>query len=190
VRTLGPRGAVFLDRDGTINIKAPEGDYITEPDRLTLLPGAAHAIRRLNDAGALVIVVTNQRGIALGRMTEADLGGVHARLRSTLQETSGARLDAIFHCPHDAGQCLCRKPAPGLIYQARTWRPEIDLKQSIIIGDSRTDTAAGERAGLSTILLGEDAGDLEAAVRGVLSTTVLAAQTRFARQRGLHLVIP
>ena len=190
MRTLGPRGAVFLDRDGTINIKAPEGDYITEPDRLTLLPGAAHAISRLNDAGALVIVVTNQRGIALGRMTEADLIDVHARLRLTLQNTAGARLDAIFHCPHDANQCLCRKPAPGLIYQAKTWRPEIDLTQSIIIGDSRTDSAAGARAGLSTILLGEDAGDLAAAVGSVLSRTLLAAQTRFAPQRGLHRVIP
>ena len=190
MRTLGPRGAVFLDRDGTINVKAPEGDYITEPERLTLLPGAAHAIRRLNDAGAPVIVVTNQRGIALGRMTEADLADVHARLRSTLLETAGARLDAIFHCPHDADHCLCRKPLPGLIYHAQTWRPEIDLTQSIIIGDSRTDAAAGERAGLSTILLGKDAGDLAAAVGSVLSTTRLAAPTTFALQRGLHRVIP
>ena len=143
MRSLGPRGAVFLDRDGTINVKAPEGEYITEPDRLTLLPGAAHAIRRLNDAGVLAIVVTNQRGIALGRMTEADLADVHARLSLTLQETAGARLDAIFYCPHGARQCLCRKPAPGLIYQAQTWRREIDLKQSVIIGDSQTDSAAG-----------------------------------------------
>ena len=142
------RPAAFLDRDGTINEKAPEGDYITTPDRLTLLPGAAHAIRRLNDAGALVIVVTNQRGIALGRMTEADLIDVHAQLRSLLEKQAGARLDAIFHCPHDAGACHCRKPAPGLIYQARAWRPEIDLARSIIIGDSRTDSAAG-RAGRS-----------------------------------------
>jgi D-glycero-D-manno-heptose 1,7-bisphosphate phosphatase len=189
VRTLGPHGAVFLDRDGTINVKAPEGDYITEPSRLGLLPGAAHAIRRLNDRGVPVIVVTNQRGIALGRMTEADLDDVHARLRLTLRETAGARLDAIFHCPHDADTCLCRKPLPGLIYQAQSWRPEIDLTQSIIIGDARTDAAAGARAGLGTILLGDDAGDLAGAVDRVLSTTRLAASTRFARQRGLPRVI-
>jgi len=189
VRTLGPRGAVFLDRDGTINAKAPEGDYITEPGRLTLLPGAAHAIRRLNDAGALVIVVTNQRGIALGRMTDADLEDVHAQLRSILEEEAGARLDAIFHCPHDAGACLCRKPAPGLIYQARAWRPEIDLARSIIIGDSRTDWAAGQRAGLSTILLGRDASDLAAAVDALLSRPA-PFRRRFPPQRGLHLVMP
>ena len=87
-------------------------------------------------------------------MTDADLEDVHAQLRSILEEKAGAGLDAIFHCPHDVGACLCRKPAPGLIYQARAWRPEIDLARSIIIGDSRTDSAAGQRAGLSTILLG------------------------------------
>jgi len=190
VHALGPRGAVFLDRDGTINVKAPEGDYITEPHRVTLLPGAANAIRQLNDEGAPVIVVTNQRGIALGRMTEADLADVEDRLRSTLRETAGARLDAIFHCPHDVHLCLCRKPLPGLIYHAQTWRPEIDLTQSIIIGDSRSDMVAGERAGLSTILLGEDACDLADAVGGVLSTTRLVAPARFALQRGLHRVIP
>ncbi len=190
MRTLGPRGAVFLDRDGTINAKAPEGDYITEPERLTLLPGAAHAIRRLNDVGALVIVVTNQRGIALGRMTEADLEDIHAQLRSILDEKAGARLDAIFHCPHDVGACQCRKPAPGLIYQARAWRPEIDLARSIIIGDSRTDSAAGRRAGLSTTLLGRDAADLAAAVDGFLSRPASPFRRSFPRQRGLHRVMP
>ena len=189
MRTLGPRGAVFLDRDGTINAKAPEGDYITEPERLTLLPGAAHAIRRLNELGALVIVVTNQRGIALGRMTDADLEDVHAQLRSLLEKQAGARLDAIFHCPHDAGACHCRKPAPGLIYQARAWRPEIDLARSIIIGDSRTDSTAGRRAGLNTILLGRDAGDLAAAVDGVVSPPASPFRRRFPRQRGLHRVM-
>ncbi len=190
MRTLGPRHAVFLDRDGTINAKAPEGDYITKPERLTLLPGAAHAIRRLNDVGALVIVVTNQRGIALGRMTEADLEDVHAQLRSILDQEAGARLDAIFHCPHDAGACQCRKPAPGLINQTRTWRPEIDLARSIIIGDSPTDSAAGRRAGMSTVLLGRDAADLAAAVDGFLSRAASPFRRSFPRQRGLHRVMP
>ena len=102
--------AAFLDRDGTINVKAPEGDYITRPERLRLLGGAADAIRQLNDAAIPVFVVTNQRGIALGRMTEGDLAAVHERLDAMLAEAGGARIDDYAHCPHERGACDCRKP--------------------------------------------------------------------------------
>src|ERR1700752_1585931 len=95
--------AVLLDRDGTINVKAPEGDYITAPGELELLPGAGRAIAMLNRAGVPVAVVTNQRGIALGRMTDQDLDLIHARLRELLA-AEGAFVDAFFHCPHDIGQ--------------------------------------------------------------------------------------
>ena len=78
----GRLDAVFLDRDGTINVKAPEGEYITRPEQLRLLPGAGEGIRMLNRAGVPVVVITNQRGIALGRMDEADLAAVHSRLTS------------------------------------------------------------------------------------------------------------
>ncbi|HEV2062608.1 MAG TPA: HAD-IIIA family hydrolase, partial [Solirubrobacteraceae bacterium] len=108
---LQPPGAAFLDRDGTINVKPPEGEYVEAPEELRLLPGAAAAIARLNAAGLPVIVVTNQRGVALGRMTEADVAAVHDRLREELSR-AGAHVDAIYHCPHQEGACACRKPRP------------------------------------------------------------------------------
>jgi D-glycero-D-manno-heptose 1,7-bisphosphate phosphatase len=160
---LSRQPAAFLDRDGTINVKAPEGEYITAPDQLRLLPGAAEAIRRLNETGALVIVVSNQRGIALGRMSPADLGAVHERL-SELLEPAGARLDAVFVCPHDIGECDCRKPAIGMFEQAVERFPGIDIARSVMIGDSAGDVEAGEAFGVRTIRLGADARDLGEAV--------------------------
>lgn len=162
------RRALFLDRDGTINVKAPEGDYITAPDQVRLLPGAAAAIRRANAQGALVIVVTNQRGIALGRMTAADLEAVHHRLAQLLAEEAGATIDAFFVCPHDEGTCDCRKPRPGLLQQALRRFPEIDVERSALIGDTPGDVAAGTAAGLRSLQLGVDAADLPAAVRQAL----------------------
>ncbi len=154
----------FLDRDGTINEKPPEGEYVTSPRELRLLPGAAQAIRRLNDADVKAIVVTNQRGIALGRMSEADLNDVHAELTAQLQRAAGARIDAIFHCPHDKGTCECRKPAPGMFRQAVEQFPWIDLSGSVVIGDRESDTQAGRALGMNAIQLGVDAPDLAAAV--------------------------
>jgi D-glycero-D-manno-heptose 1,7-bisphosphate phosphatase len=107
-----PVRAVFLDRDGTLNRKAADGDYVKHPSELELLPRASAAVRRLNQQRVRVIVVTNQRGIALGRMSERDLEAIHIRLAAELAR-AGARVDAIYHCPHDGGACSCRKPAPG-----------------------------------------------------------------------------
>jgi D-glycero-D-manno-heptose 1,7-bisphosphate phosphatase len=162
-------GAAFLDRDGTINVKAAEGDYVESPDQLVLIPGAAAAIRRLNDAGLKAIVITNQRGIALGRMSEGDLEAVHARLEQLLADEAGARLDAIFHCPHGLDSCDCRKPEVGLFLRAQERWPEIDLGRSAMVGDSEKDVLAGKRLGMATILLGGDTPDLAAAVDDLLS---------------------
>jgi D-glycero-D-manno-heptose 1,7-bisphosphate phosphatase len=165
---LSHPGVAFLDRDGTINVKAPEGEYITHPGELRLLPGAAEAIRRLNDTGVKAIVVTNQRGIALGRMSEADLEAVHAELTAQLAHAGGARIDAFFHCPHDAGMCDCRKPETGMFKQALERFPWINLPRSVMIGDSASDAEAGRRLGMLTIRLGVDSPDLETAVGRVL----------------------
>lgn len=158
-------GVAFLDRDGTINVKAPEGEYVRRPEDVRLMPGAADAIAALNRAQVRVAVVTNQRGIALGHMTEQDLAAVHQRLRTLLDESSGAHLDGIFHCPHDAGACDCRKPATGMFRQVAQQWPEVSLGRSAMIGDALSDLEAGRALGMTTVLLGVDAPDLGAAVK-------------------------
>jgi D-glycero-D-manno-heptose 1,7-bisphosphate phosphatase len=163
-------GVAFLDRDGTINTKPPEGDYVKRPDELSLLPGAAAAVRRLNDAPVAVIVVTNQRGIALGRMTEEDLAEIHRDLSARLRATAGARVDAFFHCPHDIGQCDCRKPETGMFRQALERFPWIDAERSVMIGDSESDVATGAALGLRTVHVGRDVPDLSAAVAQLLAS--------------------
>ena len=168
MRRLSHPGVAFLDRDGTINEKAPAGDYIKGPEEVSLLPGAADAIRRLNDAGIAAIVVSNQRGIALGRMTEGDLEEVNAELCRRLEAAAGARIDAFFHCPHDVGECDCRKPETGMFRQAVGRFPWIELGRSVMIGDSESDVEAGRALGISTMRLGLDASDLSAAVDQVL----------------------
>jgi D-glycero-D-manno-heptose 1,7-bisphosphate phosphatase len=150
-----PRGAidwVFLDRDGTLNVKRPRGSYVAHPDQLELLPGAAAAVARLNRAGLRTCLVTNQRGIALGLMSNADLDAVHERLVALLG-AEGGRLDAIYACPHEEGQCSCRKPAPGLLLRAQAEQPEIDFARSVIVGDAATDMQVGRALGLHTVMI-------------------------------------
>jgi D-glycero-D-manno-heptose 1,7-bisphosphate phosphatase len=168
---LSHPGVAFLDRDGTINAKAPEGDYVKRRSELALLPGAAQAIRRLNDAGVTVIVVTNQRGIALGRMSEDDLAQIHQALAAKLEAAAGARVDAIFHCPHDIGRCDCRKPDVGLFRRAQERFPWIDLRRSAMIGDGESDVEAARRLGMRAVRIGPDAVDLGEAVELLLSPT-------------------
>ncbi len=160
--------AVFLDRDGTINEKPAEGDYVTTPSELRLLPDAARAIRRLNDLDVPIIVVTNQRGIALGQMTEADLAEIHAELARGLSESAGARIDAFFYCPHDRDQCDCRKPNIGMFVQAQRRFPTLELTEAVMVGDSTTDIEAAHRAGMAAIQIGGEAGSLGEAVGQLL----------------------
>jgi len=143
---------VFLDRDGVINEKAPEGDYVRRAEDLKLLPGAAAAIARLNRAGLRVVVVTNQRGVALGLYSKEDVLQIQAALEKTLAP-EGARLDGFYFCPHEEGACNCRKPQPGLFGQARTDFPEIDPASSVMIGDSLSDVEFGRGVGMRTIFI-------------------------------------
>jgi D-glycero-D-manno-heptose 1,7-bisphosphate phosphatase len=153
---VGRLDAVLLDRDGTINVKAPEGSYITGPEQLELLPGAGEAIRLLNCTGVPVVVVTNQRGVALGRMDESELRAVHARLRDLLRDHD-ARVDAIFYCPHDKGTCACRKPGTLMLRRADAYLGLTTLRHAVMIGDSSSDIEAGRRAGARTVLLADGA---------------------------------
>ena len=159
---------MFLDRDGVINEKAPEGEYICSPAELHLLPGVPEAIARLNQAGLRTVVVSNQRGIAKGLYTTNDVEAIHSALQQALA-AHGARLDAFFICPHDKGECRCRKPLPGLFEQAVKTFPEVRADQSVMIGDSFADIEFGRRLGMPTILIEGDAArhkpDLVEAIR-------------------------
>lgn len=148
--------AVFLDRDGTI---IEDTGYLKDPDQVRLLPGAAEAIRRLRQVADLVILASNQSGVARGLMDETDLTKVHERLEQLLDE-HGANLDGAYYCPYLEGpeatvepfrrKSDLRKPKPGMLLQASR-EMSIDLQRSWMIGDSPSDVEAGVRAGCRTI---------------------------------------
>jgi histidinol-phosphate phosphatase family domain/HAD-superfamily hydrolase, subfamily IIIA len=144
---------VFLDRDGVINACAKEHDYIKTWGEFRFLNGTIAAIRMLNEAGYQVIVVTNQRGVAQGLMTEQDVDYIHECMCRELAK-QGGHIDAIYVCPHEKGKCTCRKPQTGLFLQAER-RFRIDKSFSWMIGDSESDMEAGKRYGVKTIFLGE-----------------------------------
>ncbi len=133
----------------------PEGQYVTRWQDFHVLPGVPEALRRLNEAGLRVIVVSNQRGIAQGLYTAADVEAIHAAFQRLLNGT-GARVDAFFICPHDKGQCNCRKPLPGLFEQAVAKFPEIKAATSAMIGDALSDIEFGRRLGMTTIFIEGD----------------------------------
>lgn len=150
--------AVFLDRDGTI---IEDRGYVRDPDDVALLPGAAEAIRRLADAGNLIVVVSNQSGVARGMFDEAALDRVHKRMEELLREHH-APLHGVYYCPYLDGpeavvdtyrqKSPLRKPADGMLRQAAQ-ELDIDLTKSWMIGDSPTDVQAGASAGCGTILI-------------------------------------
>jgi D-glycero-D-manno-heptose 1,7-bisphosphate phosphatase len=164
--------AVFLDRDGVINVKAPEGEYVTSWTEFAFADGALEGLRLLATLGVPVVVVTNQRGIARGRMTERDLADIHDRM---LAEVAGAggRIDAIHHCPHEGG-CECRKPGTAL-FRAAAEELGIELAGSAVLGDRASDMEAAAAIGaLRVLVAGHDepmprvdhvADDLAAAAR-------------------------
>ena len=143
---------VFLDRDGVINRKPPEGDYVTRWEDFQILPGVTEGIAQLNRAGFRVIVVTNQRCIAKGLITVAELELMHERMLHLLAQ-AGATISAIYYCPHETEPvCQCRKPAPGMLLEAAR-EHGIDLGASWMIGDSESDIKAGKNAGCKTARL-------------------------------------
>jgi histidinol-phosphate phosphatase family protein len=159
------RKAVFLDRDGVIN---ENGSKIDSPEKFEMIDGVPESIKRLNEAGFLVIIVTNQPEIAKGFFGFVELENVHKHMKELL-EKQGARIDSIYVCPHHPEKgfpgevpelkmkCECRKPEPGMILRAITDN-SIDPAQSWIVGDSKSDIIAGQKAGLKTILLTASGG--------------------------------
>jgi D-glycero-D-manno-heptose 1,7-bisphosphate phosphatase len=146
---------IFLDRDGVINRKMPEGRFVTSQSEFEPLPGVVQSIRKLNRAGLRVLVVSNQRGIALGLYTAAQVLDIHAAFQRDLN-AEGARVDAFYFCPHDKAQCDCRKPLPGLFNQALAEFPDIAPETSAILGDSWSDIEFGRRLGMLTVFIEGD----------------------------------
>jgi histidinol-phosphate phosphatase family protein len=144
------RRCVFLDRDGVVNAKAAPGDYICRWPEFRFLPGIADWIRLFKALGFLVVVVTNQRGVARGLIRPEDLEEIHQKMSEEL-EKAGAGIDGILCCPHDEGECQCRKPRPGLVREAeRRWN--VDLGSSLLIGDSESDRQLAETCGMTFAL--------------------------------------
>lgn len=167
--------AVILDRDGVLNVRPPKAEYVRQPEDFRWLPGARDALRLLTEAGYRIIVVSNQAGIARGLMTEGQLEAVHDRMRTEARE-SGGRVDAVYYCPHgwDEG-CECRKPKPGMLFQAQR-EHHLDLTRTTFMGDDERDEEAARAAGCPFAYVNEDvplldvtnrllAGEFEEAIR-------------------------
>ncbi|OBB94333.1 HAD-IIIA family hydrolase [Mycobacterium sp. 852002-40037_SCH5390672] len=172
---------VFLDRDGTLNVKAAEGEYIRSPSDLVLLPGAAKAVAALNAAGLRAVLVTNQRWLSEKSADPAHFAAIQQRLQELLA-SDGARLDAAYHCPHAANSCDCRKPLAGMLARAAQ-EHDFDVTESVMIGDSDTDMMAGRAAGTATILLrpsGEASVDTDIAVDDLAAAVELILNARAA----------
>ena len=150
------RAAIFLDRDGTI---CEEVGYVNHLSRSRLLRNSLEAIRLINQAGLLAVVTTNQSGVARGYFSQNLVEQVHAKLLASISE-AGARLDAIYYCPHHPSEgtppwraaCECRKPKPGMILRAAR-EHGIDLQRSYVVGDSVVDIEAGAVTGVPGILV-------------------------------------
>ncbi|HXG65066.1 MAG TPA: D-glycero-beta-D-manno-heptose 1,7-bisphosphate 7-phosphatase [Blastocatellia bacterium] len=153
---MEPTAAIFIDRDGTIN---EDIGYVSGPQELVIYPWAAEAIRLINQAGLKVIVITNQSGIARGYYSEEMLAAIHRQMLAELAR-AGARIDAIYYCPHHPNfggpryqvACECRKPQPGMLYQAAR-EHRLDLARSFVIGDKASDIMLAQSVGARSALV-------------------------------------
>lgn len=143
--------ALFLDRDGVLNVLRPN-DYVKCPNELELLPGTAEALEMCRKHFDFIFIVTNQQGIGKGLMTEDDLEAVHRKLTTALPF-----IDKIYHCPAlESAHSFCRKPSIGMALQARREHPGLRLKDCVMVGDSMTDMLFGRRVGMTTVLVGDN----------------------------------
>lgn len=145
----GKKRAVYLDRDGTIN---EDVDYLSDPDGLVMIDGAAASIKRLNEAGVPVIVISNQSGVGRGYFSEEAVEAVNERLESLLG-AEGARLDGVYYCAHRPEEdCGCRKPRTGLVERAAK-EHGIDNSSSYVVGDKASDMGLAANIGASGVLV-------------------------------------
>ena len=182
-RPLKTSPAVFLDRDGTIN---EEVEYLHEPEKFRLLPGAAEGMRRFADMGYRIVIITTQAGIGLGYFTKEDFFRTNQAMFRALAPF-GAAVDRIYFCPHGKREdCSCRKPKTALFERAAA-DLNIDLTRSICIGDKTSDIEAGRRLGLTAILVttghaGRD-GEYDTPPHHTSPTILAAAQWILQQER-------
>jgi len=151
---LSRKPAIILDRDGVLNKKAPKAEYITNWAEWEWIPGSKEAVCLLKKAGFLIIIVSNQAGIARGIMTHEDLSAIHEQLQNDLKSCNGS-VDKIYYCPHGWDEnCECRKPKPGMLFQAQR-DFHLDLTRLYFVGDDERDKMAGDAADMKTVLLNE-----------------------------------
>lgn len=167
---LARRPAIILDRDGVLNRKAPRANYVRSWKEFEWLPGTQEALRLLKVSGFRVLVVSNQAGVARGAMSEADLIEIHRRMvREATQ--AGGRIDAIYYCPHNWEEgCECRKPKPGMLFQAQR-DFNLDLSRTPFIGDDERDAQAADAGGCPSALVSEQKTLLDV-VRGLTNQRI------------------
>ncbi|RKZ28901.1 D,D-heptose 1,7-bisphosphate phosphatase [bacterium] len=149
-----PRKAVFVDRDGTLIV---EKGFLSDPDGVEVIPGAIEAVKKLNDEGFAVIVVSNQSGVARGYFGEDAVVKVNDRVKSLFAE-GGAKIDALYYCPHYADgsveeyaiDCPCRKPGTGMVEKAVR---ELNVVPAFVIGDRKSDVELGKNLGVPAVLV-------------------------------------
>jgi histidinol-phosphate phosphatase family protein len=164
---LARRPTVILDRDGVLNRRMPKAQYVRDRHDWAWLPGVLEALRRLKQAGWRTVVVTNQAGIARGVMTENQLAEVHARMRAEAA-AAGGEIHAIYYCPHGwDDDCDCRKPKPGMLFQAQR-DLRLDLSRTPFLGDDERDGQAAAAAGCPFVMI-NDGNPLVHAVGNLLS---------------------
>ncbi|MFZ5424359.1 MAG: D-glycero-alpha-D-manno-heptose-1,7-bisphosphate 7-phosphatase [Patescibacteria group bacterium] len=153
--------AFFLDRDGVINKKPKPHDYVKTFNEFELLPTTIDAIKLINSKGYKVIVITNQRGIALNLVSSATVNNIHKSLDNVLAE-NGIVIDSYYICPHNhEHKCYCRKPNPGMLFKA-ILEHNINITKSFLIGDSDTDILCGELVGIKSVKIKSNASLLNA----------------------------
>ena len=144
---------IFLDRDGVINKCAKEHEYITQWENFEFLENVPKAIKLLNDAKYKIVVISNQRGIARGVMTKNEVDELHKRVNEYLNKKD-TNIDLFLYCPHEIGECNCRKPGIGLFLAAERLF-NVDKSHSYMIGDNESDIIAGHDFGVKTVFIGD-----------------------------------
>lgn len=147
---------LFLDRDGVINKELP-GDYVKRLDEFIFEPGAVEAIAVLSKLFGAIYIVTNQRGVGIGVMTEDDLHTIHSEMQKEI-ERAGGKIDGIYYCIDADRKSPMRKPRPGMALKAKVEHPEIDFSKTIMAGNSASDMEFGRAAGITTVFIDDKKG--------------------------------